>query len=175
VRPASALQREAACQSSHPAPGPSRKLPPQEGRGFDLILSPHAQAAQRHARQEAVTGFDRTFCRSLGTISFGAHIGHLGFYLVGAPPQKHRLSSRRRRALELLASSPDGATKESLVLVYGIGPDTIAGLVRTRLATARHERVKTDSKTMRVKRYRITNAGRMALEGWPDRLIRPPR
>jgi hypothetical protein len=81
------------------------------------------------------------------------------------PPQKHRLSPNRRRALELLASSPDGATKESLVLVFGIGPDTIASLVRTSLATARHELVRTGSKTIRVKRYRITNAGRMALEG----------
>ena len=86
---------------------------------------------------------------------------------MGASPQKHRLSPSRRRALELLASSPDGATKESLVLVYGISPDTIAGLVRTRLATARHEPIRTGSKTIRVKRYRITNAGRMALEGWP--------
>ena len=91
------------------------------------------------------------------------------------PPQKHRLSPNRRRALELLASSPDGATKESLVLVFGIGPDTIASLVRTSLATARHELVRTGSKTIRVKRYRITNAGRMALEGWPAQFIRPPR
>jgi len=91
------------------------------------------------------------------------------------PPQKHRLSPNRRRALELLASSPDGATKESLVLVFGIGPDTIASLVRTSLATARHELVRTGSKTIRVKRYRITNAVRMALEGWPARFIRPPR
>ncbi len=118
---------------------------------------------------------DRTFCRSLGTISFGAHIGHLGLYLVGAPPQKHRLSLSRRRALELLASSPDGATNELLVVVHGIGRDTIAGLVRTGLATARHESVRTGSKTIRVKRYRITSAGKMALEGWPARLIRPPR
>jgi len=48
-------------------------------------------------------------------------------------------------------------------------------LVRTRLATARQEAVRGGSKTIRVKRYRITNAGRMALEGWPARLICPPR
>ena len=61
------------------------------------------------------------------------------------------------------------------MLVYGISPDTIAGLVRTRLATARQEAARAGSKMIRVKRYRITNAGRMALEGWPARLIRPPR
>jgi hypothetical protein len=91
------------------------------------------------------------------------------------PPQRHRLSPNRRRALELLASSLDGATKESLVLVYGISPDTIAGFVRAKLATVRRESVRTGTKTIVVKRYRITNAGRMTLEGWPPRLIRPPR
>ena len=90
-------------------------------------------------------------------------------------PRKDRLSPRRRRALELLASSPDGATKESLVLVHGVSPDTISGLVRTRLATAQQDTVRAGSKTIRVKRYLITNAGQMALEGWPARLIRPPR
>jgi hypothetical protein len=94
---------------------------------------------------------------------------------MGAPPQKHRLSPNRRRALELLANSPDGATKETLVLVHGIDRDTIAGLVRTGLATARRESVTAGSKTISSKRYRITNAGRMALEGWPAQLIRPAR
>jgi hypothetical protein len=88
------------------------------------------------------------------------------------PPQKHRLSSSRRRALELLADSPDGATNELLVVDHGIGRDIIAGLVRTRLATARHETVRAGTKTIRVKRYRITKAGLMALQGWPARLIR---
>jgi hypothetical protein len=94
---------------------------------------------------------------------------------MGAPPQKHRLSLSRRRALELLANSPDGATSELLVVVHGISRDTIAGLVRTGLATARYEAVRAGGKTTSGKRYRITNAGRMALEGWPTRLIRPPR
>jgi hypothetical protein len=83
---------------------------------------------------------------------------HLGFCLMGAPPQKHRLSPNRRRALELLANNPDGATKESLVLVHGIDRDTIAGLVR-RLATSRNEIVGAGSETTRVTRYRITSAG----------------
>jgi hypothetical protein len=86
-----------------------------------------------------------------------------------------RLSSSRRRALELLAGSPDGATKETLVGVHGISRDIIAGLVRTGLATARHEIVSTGNPTMRTNRYSITNAGRMALEGWPARLVRSSR
>jgi hypothetical protein len=62
-----------------------------------------------------------------------------------------------------------------LVVIYGIGRDAIAGLVRTGLATVRYEVVRTSGETIRVKRYRMTNAGRMALEGWPAWLIHPPR
>jgi hypothetical protein len=94
---------------------------------------------------------------------------------VGVPPQKHRLSANRRRALELLANSPDGATKETLVLVHEINRDTIAGLVPTGLATPRIETVNAGSKPIKVRRYRITNAGQLALEGWLAPLIRPPR
>jgi len=75
---------------------------------------------------------------------------------MAAPPQKHRLSLPRRR-------------KELLVVIHGIDRDTIAGLVRAGLATARHEAGGACSKTTRVKRYR----GRLALEGWPAPLIHP--
>ena len=94
---------------------------------------------------------------------------------TAVPPQKYRLSPSRRRALELLATSPDGATKESLVLVHGISRDIMAGLVRTRLATARPETAKGGGNRIRGWRYRITNAGRLALEGWPPQLIHPAR
>ena len=93
--------------------------------------------------------------------------------MMAAPPQKHSLSIPRRRALELLASSSNGATKELLVVAYGIDRDTIAGLVRAGLATARIETVNAGSKPIKVRRYRITNAGQLALEGWPAPVIRP--
>ena len=93
--------------------------------------------------------------------------------MMAAPPQKHSLSIPRRRALELLASSSNGATKELLVVAYGIDRDTIAGLVRAGLATARIETVNAGSKPIKVRRCRITNAGRLALEGWPAPLIDP--
>jgi hypothetical protein len=84
---------------------------------------------------------------------------------MAACPQKRRLSPRRRYVLEVIARSPDGATWDLLVVVHGISRDTIAGLVRVGLATVRHEAVRADSTTTRSKRYRITNAGRLALEG----------
>ena len=95
--------------------------------------------------------------------------------MMAAPPQKHSLSIPRRRALELLASSSNGATKELLVVAHGIDRDTIAGLVRAGLATARIETVNAGSKPIKVRRCRITNAGRLALEGWPAPLIHPAR
>jgi hypothetical protein len=72
--------------------------------------------------------------------------------MMAAPPQKHSLSIPRRRALELLASSSNGATKELLVVAYGIDRDTIAGLVRAGLATARIETVNAGSKPIKVRR-----------------------
>ncbi len=85
--------------------------------------------------------------------------------LLGLSPRHFPMDTSRRRALELLANSPNGATNELLVVANGISRDMIAGLVRTRLATVRHETVRAGSEMIGVKRYRITNAGRVALEG----------
>jgi hypothetical protein len=76
-----------------------------------------------------------------------------------------RLTTERRRALKLLASSPSGVTKKLLVLAHGFDTNMIAGLVRTGLATAQRETVKTRGKTVQVVRITITDAGRRALEG----------
>ena len=89
--------------------------------------------------------------------------------------RRHLNPAHRRRALELLASSPHGATEKLLVVAHGFDSDMIASLVRTGLAAAEREVVKAGAKAIRVKRYRIANAGRMALEGWPAPLIHPAR
>jgi hypothetical protein len=85
-----------------------------------------------------------------------------------------RLTAEQREALELLASDPQSATEELLVLAHGFDSDMIASLVRTGLAAAEREVVKAGAKAIRVKRYRIAN-GRLALEGWPAPLIHPAR
>jgi hypothetical protein len=74
----------------------------------------------------------------------------------------------------MLASDPDGVT-EGLMLAHWFTVTTIAGLVRAGLATAQHQVDKIGRPTIKVERYHITDAGRMALEGWPARLIRQPR
>ena len=62
-----------------------------------------------------------------------------------------------------LASDPQGATEELLVLAHGLDSDMIAGLVHSGLAMARRENMKAGSRAIEVVRIRITGAGRDAL------------
>ena len=69
-----------------------------------------------------------------------------------------------RRALEMLAGSAGGCT--ALVLVaQGVSPTTIAGLVDCGLVTATTERVLAHQRSVDVTRFKITDRGRVALEG----------
>jgi hypothetical protein len=68
----------------------------------------------------------------------------------------------RRRALELLAGSRDGAT-EAIMLAHGFSVAQMVALVRAGLATATAERVVAGGRTMEVARVRITEAGRRVL------------
>ena len=76
-----------------------------------------------------------------------------------------RLTTEQREALELLASDPQGATEQLLVVAHGFESDMIAWLVRSGLATATRESMKAGGKTVEVVRIRITTAGRRAIEG----------
>ena len=80
-----------------------------------------------------------------------------------SPPREHRLSPEEREALELLASDPQGATEELLVLAHGFDGDMIAGLIRSGLAMPRRENMKVGDRAVEVVRIRITGAGRDAL------------
>ena len=64
----------------------------------------------------------------------------------------------RRRALELLAASPDGCT-EALMFANGFKVE----LVRAGLASAHAERMVTDGRMMEVARMKISEAGWRAL------------
>jgi hypothetical protein len=67
----------------------------------------------------------------------------------------------RRRAMELLASCPEGCT-EAIMLAHGIPVDLMVELVRAGLATATAQRVKAGLDTAEVATLRITEAGRRA-------------
>jgi hypothetical protein len=81
-------------------------------------------------------------------------------------PREHcGLTSERRRALQLLASSPCGVAAELLVLAHEFSRDMLAGLVVAGLATVVAETLKADGPTIKIERVRITDAGRRAIAG----------
>ena len=69
----------------------------------------------------------------------------------------------RRRALELLSSSPQEGCSEAVMLAHGFTVDQLVELVRGGLATATPERVKAGRERMEVATLRITDAGRRTL------------
>jgi hypothetical protein len=83
---------------------------------------------------------------------------------MAAPPRKRHLGAEQRRALQLLASSPFGVT-EAIMLAHGFKRQMIGNLSGAGLATARSKTVKVGDNAVAVGRVRITEAGRMALEG----------
>jgi hypothetical protein len=68
-----------------------------------------------------------------------------------------------RRALEVLANSPEGAT-EALLFAHGFMYETITGLIDTGLVTATADLLLAGGRPVEVMRFRITDSGRMALE-----------
>jgi hypothetical protein len=75
-----------------------------------------------------------------------------------------RLSAEQRHVLELLASDRGDASKEA-VFVQHLDRDTIAGLIRTGLATTQRVILKAGDKVVEVVRITITKAGRQEIEG----------
>ena len=68
----------------------------------------------------------------------------------------------RRRARELLASCPDGATDTLLMAAHGLTTEMV-GLIRDGLATGWTEHLDIAGHTTEVMRVQITEAGRMML------------
>jgi hypothetical protein len=75
---------------------------------------------------------------------------------------RRRPKPDRRRALELLASSRDGAT-EAIMRAHGFTVEQLVELVRAGLATATAERVVAGGRTIEIATVRITDAGRRVL------------
>ena len=71
---------------------------------------------------------------------------------------RHGPKPDRRRALELLAASPDGCT-EALMFANGFTAELLVELVRARLASAHAERMVADGKMMETARVKITRLG----------------
>jgi hypothetical protein len=78
------------------------------------------------------------------------------------PRVNARLKHHCRRALELLASSQDGAT-QAILLAHGITVAQMVELARTGLTSVTSERLVAGGRTVVVARVRITEAGRRML------------
>jgi hypothetical protein len=72
------------------------------------------------------------------------------------------LTDERRRALDMLASSPHGCT-ESILRAHGFTISVLAGLMRTGLAKAEAEFMRAGGTVIGVVRISITDAGRQSL------------
>ena len=68
----------------------------------------------------------------------------------------------RRRALELLAASPDGCA-EAIMLALGFTVGAMVDLCFAELAIATVERMVVGGRTVEIVRMKITEAGRQAL------------
>jgi hypothetical protein len=79
------------------------------------------------------------------------------------PNRKPALNADRRRALALLAGSPDGRT-EAVMMAHGFKLDLLVELVHDGLATARAERMRVGGREIEVTSMQITETGRRALE-----------
>jgi hypothetical protein len=76
--------------------------------------------------------------------------------------RKRNPPATRRRVLELLASSRDGAT-EAIMLAHGFTLEQMVDLCIAGLATATPERMVAGGRTFEVVRMTISEAGRAAL------------
>jgi hypothetical protein len=83
---------------------------------------------------------------------------------MASPARKRRLSSEQRRALELLASNPHGATEELLGYGHGFTMRMLARLVRAGLATVQRRVIVAGDTLVEVGKVMITDAGRRAIE-----------
>jgi phage portal protein BeeE len=75
-----------------------------------------------------------------------------------------KLTDERRRALQLLARSPNGCT-EALMLAHGFESAMLSDLVLNGLAVAVDRSTMAGRRRMKVTWLRITAAGRKAIAG----------
>jgi len=87
----------------------------------------------------------------------------LGQGAMAVSGQKRRLGTKARDALELLAAASPSCP-ELLLLAHGFKTEMLAGLVCEGLATAQPELVNAGGRPLEVVRFKITDAGRRALE-----------
>jgi len=74
-----------------------------------------------------------------------------------------RLVPKAHKALTLLADAGDAGASELFMIANEVKGELLDKLVRAKLANVAIESVQTDAATVKVKRFRITDDGRIAL------------
>ena len=95
-------------------------------------------------------------------------IGQNILTLGGVSVVGSHLGREQRRALEMLADAGLRGCTGATLVGHGFDIDMIAALVKEGLATAHRETMRMGRRKIQVARIRITDAGRMAIEG-PNR------
>jgi hypothetical protein len=85
-------------------------------------------------------------------------------YSMPHPYRRRGPKPDRRRALELLAASPEGCT-EALMFANGFTAELLIELVRAGLVSAHAERMVGDGKMTEVARVKLSEAGWQAVAG----------
>jgi hypothetical protein len=80
------------------------------------------------------------------------------------PPRKRRVNPEQRRALQLLACSPFGATVEALVLGHGFKLKMLDDLVRAKLAKRYRVTITADGQTTGVEADDKEEAGNIPFQ-----------
>ena len=80
-------------------------------------------------------------------------------------PRKPGLSAEQRAVLERLADSTQNGATEAIWQAHGFSIEMLDELVRARWVTATPGAVRSSGRLIRVRRFRVADAGKKALEG----------
>ena len=138
---------------------------------FPGVLLPIVTFGKTRPRLRSIFAVENFWCPPRAQVTETAPLGRgiLTRATIVATPMPRPYRRRgpkpdRRRALELLAASPEGCT-EALTLANGFTAELLIELVRAGLASAHAERMVGDGKMTEVARVKLSEAGWQALAG----------
>jgi hypothetical protein len=147
--------------------GFSTALQRDRSLSLQFFAAPLRQALSKHARQE-VAG---ATCGRVPTIGETRIIRDIDAgisserYPMSVLREERQLNTNQRRALELLAAAGEQNCTGARLANHGFTVSMLADLVWGGLATEYRETVRVGYRNIKVARIRITDAGRLALEG----------
>src|SRR5260370_41115422 len=80
-----------------------------------------------------------------------------------------RFSGERRHVLKILADSGHLGVTEAIMMAYGFSTAMLVGMACDGFVTVVVDTVRAGDRTIKVRRPRVTDAGRKAIEEWPER------